>query len=235
MVPNFQHAIEGAAPVGIMETTKMRNQYKFSDDRHSFLALWDLPSVGAVSTPNSNYFEGQMLYAFDCILLLKANRFTRFDVDICRQALEYNIPLILVLNKGDQDVQSSKKLRAHQLGRRLNKEEYDEIIPYTIANLKANASAELTSTEGASGKHFDKLPMFAIAAHSYRDQINGMLDPNDCPPLEAQELMECIFSSALSRLQQIDVTRTKTDCSVSLLNTNHSVILSSCSEQSIFL
>ncbi|CAF1177502.1 unnamed protein product [Didymodactylos carnosus] len=106
MRPNFQHAIEGAAPVGIMETTKMRNQYKSSDDRLSFLTLWDLPSVGAMSTPNSNYFEDQMLYAFDCILLLKANRFTQFDIDICRQALEYNIPLILVLNKGDQDVES---------------------------------------------------------------------------------------------------------------------------------
>lgn len=211
MRANFQHVREGPAPVGIMETTKRCNQYKSSDDRLSCLTLWDLPSVGATATSNSNYFEDQMLYAFDCILLLKANRFTRFDIEICRQALEYNIPLILVLNKADQDVESSKKIRVHHLGRRLNKEEYDEAISFTIANLKANAWAELTSIEGASGKHFDKLPMFVIAAHSYRDQINGMLGPSDCPPLETAELMECIFSSVLSRLQQIDVTQTNTN------------------------
>ena len=189
----------------------MRNQYKSSDDRLSFLTLWDSPSVGTMSTPNSNYFEGQMLYAFDCILLLKANRFTQFDIDICRQALEYNVPLILVLNKGDQDVESSKKIRAHHLRRRLSKEEYDETISYTIQKLKANASAELTSMEGASGKHYDTLPMYVIAAHSYRDQINGMLDPNDCPPLETLELIECILSRVLSRLKEIDVIQTKKD------------------------
>lgn len=68
------------------------------------LTLWDLPSADTISNPEKTCFEKLQLHVFDCLLLLRAGRFTQVDVTICQQALKHKVPIVIVLNKANQDI-----------------------------------------------------------------------------------------------------------------------------------
>jgi len=202
MNDNFVYKEDGSAPVGIMETTRKTMPYRWPQNQMPHLTLWDLPAVGKMSNPDRRYFEEIGLYAFDCILLLRAGRFTEFDVAICQQALKYKIPIVLVLSKGDQDVSSSQKIKIHNLGRKLTEDEFQQLIPQTISTLKTNGLAELMSIPGGNKYNLNKIPMFVVAAQSYRDRLNHQLDPQDCPPLETHKLLEYCLTLVTDHLQK---------------------------------
>lgn len=194
----FIHQQDGSAPVGIMETTKNVASYQWPRNAMPHVTLWDMPAVGASSSRDQNYFEEQELYAFDCLLLLRAGRFTQFDVAICQQARQYQIPIVLVISKGDQDVENNKKIKVRQLRRRLTDDEDNALVSKTKATLKENAIAELNSirTSDASNVH-DTPPIFVIAAQHYRDALNGTLQPGDVSPLETEELINHFLVAAI--------------------------------------
>ncbi|CAF1030864.1 unnamed protein product [Rotaria sordida] len=205
MTNDFVHNEDGSAPVGITETTRKSMAYRWwIQNRERYVTLWDLPAAGTISNPDVNYFEEIGLYAFDCILLLRAGRFTQFDLTICQQALKYKIPIVLVINKGDQDVSSNKKINIRQLGRQLTKDEYEEVISQTKATLKENALAELKSIRNGDGSKLHELPMFVIAAQSYRDQLNHKWDPQDSPALETENLLEHCLIVIVDHLMKSD-------------------------------
>jgi hypothetical protein len=208
---NFTYKEDGSAPVGIMETTRKVTRYRWPQNLMPFATLWDLPAAGTISSPDTTYFEEQTLYAFDCLLLLRAGRFTQFDVAICQQARKYQIPIVLAISKGDQDVESYRKMKTRKLGRKLTADEYQEIISQTKITLKENALAELTSIRSSDSSSLHEIPpMFVIAAQSYRDQLNDVLVAQDCPPLETKDLLEHCLSVVTDYREKTNVDYNKT-------------------------
>lgn len=204
MGPHYIYQEDGPAPVGIMETTKIPTKYRWPGNEVPLVTLWDMPATGTFSGSDMSYFEREHLYAFDCLLLLRAGRFTQFDAAICQQASQNNIPLILVSSKGDQDIQSFKKIRMQNLRRRLSPEEYQELIVEVKRNVKGNASTELRSLRGFQLDNLQEIPMFIIAAQSYRDEMLGLLGTEDCPSLETKDLLEYCFRSVVEHRQKVD-------------------------------
>lgn len=102
----------GAAHVGETEVTTEITKYLHPAAPH--LALWDIPGAGTLKQPENTYFRENMLYAFDLILILSADRFLDIDFQIAVQAKEYSKPFAFVRTKADLSlramVRRNKKL-----------------------------------------------------------------------------------------------------------------------------
>ncbi|CAF0960723.1 unnamed protein product [Adineta ricciae] len=132
--------------------------------------------------PTETYFQDNNLRAANCLLLLSNDRFTEFDISICRQAVQYKIPVIMVISKGGQMVDCERKFKEMELDRKLTVGEFQEIIRNTVKTLKNNVERELKLRNISSIAH---IPLFVIEAHSFR-QPNS----HDCPPLETEQLLD---------------------------------------------
>ncbi|CAF1562946.1 unnamed protein product, partial [Didymodactylos carnosus] len=181
----FIYIDTGSAPSGINETTQAPACYRWPNNELPYLSLWDLPGGGTQKHPAETYFEDKTLYAFDCLLLLKAGRFTSLDVQIFKKAVEYKMPIAVVMTKADQDINNRTKTKARELGRKLTKDEYKSLIEETIRMLKNNAKEELISA-GCAEPTLNA--MFVVSAISYRDEKMNLLDDNDCPSLETEKV-----------------------------------------------
>ncbi|CAF3613095.1 unnamed protein product [Rotaria socialis] len=212
MKHGFIHIEDGPAPVGIMDTTMEPMKYRWPQNTVPCVTLWDLPVVRSMASVNTDYFEEQGLYAFDCLLLLRAGRFTQFDLLICNRAHQYKIPVVLVITKGDQDVESNRKIKRRQLGRQLTAEEDEQVISKTKAMLKENATAELSAIRSRSTNTLVEIPpIFVVAPQSYRDQLNGVLDLGGCPPLETTQLTEHFLTAIVNYRSQTTGDNDKTN------------------------
>lgn len=137
-----------------------------------------------------------MLYAFDCLLLLKYGRFTQLDIDIYRNAVKYNIPIAIVMTKADIDVDNEAKLRFGRPFRKLGKNEQEILIEETIRKLKNNAKNELVEAKCPEPPDNS---LFVVAVQSYRDQLLGPLEEDDFPSLETENLFKACCHIALYR------------------------------------
>eukprot|EP00249_Psilotum_nudum_P011228 c23036_g1_i1 orf=109-831(+) len=94
-----------AAPVGETETTSVIRKYAHPTNPQ--IAFWDVPGAGTLHHPQSTYFNDKMLYAFDGILLVSADRFMQVDFEIAKKAKEFHRPCAFVLTKADVAVKSA--------------------------------------------------------------------------------------------------------------------------------
>lgn len=65
---------EGAARVGVVETTNEPTPYEHPDFPN--LKIWDLPGVGTPNYPRSSYLEKIQFTRYDFFLILSRTRFT---------------------------------------------------------------------------------------------------------------------------------------------------------------
>ncbi|CAF1030882.1 unnamed protein product [Rotaria sordida] len=192
----FVYAIDGPAPTGISETTQAPARYRWPNNVFPYLTIWDLPGGNTQTHPAETYFEDKVLYAFDCLLLLKYGRFTQLDIDIYRKAVKCNIPIAIVMTKGDVDIDNEAKLRFSRPFRKLSKNECKILIEETTRKLKCDATNELVK---AGCPEPPDNSMFVVAAQSYRDQLLALLEENDFPPLETEKLFEACSNIAVYR------------------------------------
>jgi hypothetical protein len=109
-----------SAAVDITETTMIVKRYRFPRGQFPHVAIWDLSGGGTQAHPAETYFEDKLLYAFDCLLLLSANRFSELEVSIARRAQKFRTPVVLVITKGDRNFADEQRYEKTQLGRPLN-------------------------------------------------------------------------------------------------------------------
>ncbi|CAF3306487.1 unnamed protein product [Rotaria socialis] len=192
----FVYIDSGPAPSGINETTMMPTHYCWPNNEFPYLSIWDMPGGGTQKHPGETYFDDKTLYAFDCLLLLKSGRFTQLDTDIYRKAVEYKIPIAIVLTKADNDIKSRVKIKTAELRRKLTKIEYAALMDETIRQLKNNVKSELMA---AGFPEPNLSAVFVVAAQSYRDEKLGYLDDIDCPPLETEKLFLACCHIAIYR------------------------------------
>ena len=97
----------GPAKIGQVECTKEYQKYVHPQCKH--LVLWDLPGAGSVTHGGRTYFKDKALYAFDCLIIVMADRLMHLDLHLINVASMYGLPTVLVRTKIDQDFEGKRR------------------------------------------------------------------------------------------------------------------------------
>ena len=133
---------------------------------------------------SETYFNDQMLYAFDCLLLLTTNRFTEADFHIIRQACHFQTPVVLVITKVDQEI-------VDELGDHREKS-MQEAIDNVSQDLKQALRQELIAVDPI----LIDVPIYTVAAKQFRREMNDQIANDECPSLEMWPLIADCLSRA---------------------------------------
>ena len=98
---------EGAAPVGVKETTLDIQSY--SHPCNPFLQFWDLPGVGTNCYPRETYLTDIDVDRYDFFLLITAGRFTENDTWLGKELHKRNKKYFFVRTKIGIDISNNKK------------------------------------------------------------------------------------------------------------------------------
>jgi len=102
---------EGAAQVGVTETTAAPTPYALPDsgafasipNRDSY-RFWDIPGAGTPDQPADTYVSEMGLRHFDAVILVIGQRFTEVALTLLVHLRRFRVPVLLVRNKVDQDI-----------------------------------------------------------------------------------------------------------------------------------
>ncbi|XP_045168926.2 T-cell-specific guanine nucleotide triphosphate-binding protein 2-like [Mercenaria mercenaria] len=98
---------EGAAPVGVVETTA--NPTPYSHPENKSLIMWDLPGVGTPNFPRDRYLEKIQFGKYDFFLIFAASRFTENDMWLAQQIRQAGKHFYFIRTKLDLDISDDKK------------------------------------------------------------------------------------------------------------------------------
>ncbi|XP_027256142.1 interferon-inducible GTPase 1 isoform X2 [Cricetulus griseus] len=127
------HEDEGAAAVGVVETTMKRTPYKHP--KIKTLTLWDLPGIGTMKFPPKDYLEKVKFQEYDFFILVSATHFTKLELDLAKAIRFMKKNYYLVRTKIDVDLENEKKNKPHTFDR---KEILQKMENYYINTLKTN-------------------------------------------------------------------------------------------------
>lgn len=199
---DFVYKEDDPAPIDFTQTTTKPTRYRWPANFFPYVAIWDMSSGDTPKHPTNTYFQDNQLHRFACLLLLINERFTEFDIAICRQAVQYEIPVIMVITKVGQVVDSERKFKEMELERKLTEHEFQEVIHNTVGTLKNNIARELQEHNINQIAH---IPLFVIEAHSFRQP-----DLYNCPPLETEQLLDYCMKMMASNENRYSKTNTST-------------------------
>ncbi|XP_021006746.1 interferon-inducible GTPase 1-like isoform X1 [Mus caroli] len=100
---------EGAAEVGVIETTMKRTSYKHP--KIETLTLWDLPGIGTQKFPPKTYLEEVNFKEYDFFIIVSATRFTKLEVDLAKAITIMKKNYYFVRTKVDIDVENERKTK----------------------------------------------------------------------------------------------------------------------------
>ncbi|CAF1150617.1 unnamed protein product [Adineta ricciae] len=182
-----------AARVGETQTTRETRPYGFIEGHElDFVRYWDHAGCGTFDHPTENYFRQNLLYAFDCILLVTASGLGEYERTILEHARRFETDVVIVINKADDRVQSKLRRRPRHLGqpdvnaRRL-------IIQETIDEAKASITEELRNIQQ------EQVPVFVVSAHKWRDYQFSHSEEDKDLSMEIVPMIEYILNAAFRR------------------------------------
>jgi predicted GTPase len=142
---------EKVAAVGVVETTAAAQEFRHGAKG---LILVDLPGVGTANWPRASYIERLGLLAYDCFLLVTAERFTENDLFLYRELSARGKPCFVLRNKFDRAVADA----AHDSG--LAEAEARQQIEDDIrANLQPAAVDRIYLTSARQPTRYDLGPL----------------------------------------------------------------------------
>ncbi|XP_059102343.1 interferon-inducible GTPase 1-like [Peromyscus eremicus] len=106
---------EGAAEVGVVETTKWRTPYKHP--KIKTLTLWDLPGIGTVNFPPKDYLEKVKLQEYDFFIIVSATCFTKLELDLAKAIRFMKKNYYFVRTKVDIDLNNEKESKPRTFDR----------------------------------------------------------------------------------------------------------------------
>jgi len=98
---------EGAAPVGVTETTMEPRGFEHPDN--PMLKFWDLPGVGTDRFPRQTYLSDIDVDRYDFFLLITADRFTENDTWLGNEFRKRNKKYFFVRTKIEDEISNDKK------------------------------------------------------------------------------------------------------------------------------
>ncbi|CAF1504995.1 unnamed protein product [Adineta ricciae] len=124
---------EGAAKVGVTETTKEPRAY--SHPNNELMKFWDLPGAGTPSFPKESYLERIGFDKFDFFLIVTHKRFTETDAQLAQEITNKGKQFFFVRTHIQQDIDNDKK--AHPKKHKKEQELVNEILRDLKENLRA--------------------------------------------------------------------------------------------------
>ncbi|KAG7255311.1 hypothetical protein CRUP_028200 [Coryphaenoides rupestris] len=122
---------EGAAPTGVVETTREPRSYPHP--RYPNVTLWDLPGIGTTRFPAKKYLESVEFEKFDFFIILSADRFRENDAMLAQEIRKMDKKFYFVRSKIDNDLRAEKRSQ-----RNYNEEKtLQQIREYCIKGLEA--------------------------------------------------------------------------------------------------
>lgn len=100
---------EGAAPVGIEETTKALKKYEWTLPNVTKIELFDLPGVGIKNFSHESYAEKTEMSRYDFFVIVSSERFTDHDAWTANKIKNMNKPFVFVKTKVDHDIANEQR------------------------------------------------------------------------------------------------------------------------------
>ncbi|XP_078268194.1 interferon-inducible GTPase 5-like [Rhinoraja longicauda] len=97
---------EGAAEIGVTETTMERTPYKHPDFPN--VCFWDLPGAGTTTFPVKDYVSKMEFTTYDFFIIISHTRFTENDAMIAKEIKNLEKKFYFVRSKIDNDIHSLK-------------------------------------------------------------------------------------------------------------------------------
>lgn len=152
---------KGAAPVGLVETHIPDGAAAYSW-KFEHLKLFDMEGAGIPRNPSATYYHDKCLGAFDALVLV-TDTITEGDVAVCKSALEFQQPVLVVRSRCDDVLKS----RCRQ----------DPVACPTMAaaaeELRRVFSDNVNSTLHAAGvgDHVPSTNIFLLSSHFLLDSL----------------------------------------------------------------
>ncbi|XP_028630103.1 interferon-inducible GTPase 1-like [Grammomys surdaster] len=100
------HEDEGAAQVGVEETTMKRTSYKHP--KIKTLTVWDLPGIGTQKFPPKTYLEEVKFKEYDFFVIVSVTRFTKLELELAKAIGMMKKNYYFVRTKVDDDLKNEK-------------------------------------------------------------------------------------------------------------------------------
>ena len=93
---------DGAAKVGVVETTKEAMKFKHPDNEN--IVFVDLPGIGTPNFPEKKYYKTVGLKDYDTFLILTSDRFTENDLKLAKKVKEMAKSFFFIRTKIKRDL-----------------------------------------------------------------------------------------------------------------------------------
>ncbi|XP_074548514.1 interferon-inducible GTPase 5-like [Halichoeres trimaculatus] len=100
---------EGAAPTGVVETTKEVTPYPHPNFPN--ITLWDLPGIGTMKFPAAEYLKKVGFERFDFFIIVSADRFRENDVKLAKEIQRMEKKFYFVRSKIDNNIRDERRKR----------------------------------------------------------------------------------------------------------------------------
>ncbi|XP_005376102.1 PREDICTED: interferon-inducible GTPase 1-like [Chinchilla lanigera] len=125
------HEEEGAAEVGVVETTMKKTPYQHP--KYPNVTFWDLPGTGTPKFTPDTYLETVGFASFDFFIIISCSRFTLNDAVLAQKIKETGKKFYFVRSKVDNDLYNEQKTKPQSFKR---KRVLQQIRDYCLANLR---------------------------------------------------------------------------------------------------
>ncbi|XP_060552230.1 interferon-inducible GTPase 1-like [Ruditapes philippinarum] len=98
---------EGAAAVGVVETTKYGCKYTYPDNPN--VAIWDLPGVGTQKFSRDTYLKDMNFARFNVVLIVSSGRVLENDIWLGKELRAFRTNIIFVRTKIDIDLRNANR------------------------------------------------------------------------------------------------------------------------------
>ncbi|KAL1764638.1 interferon-inducible GTPase 1-like [Sigmodon hispidus] len=104
-----RHEEEGAAQIGVVETTMERHSY--THPNIPSVVFWDLPGIGTTNFPPGEYLEKMKFHEYDFFIIISATRFKKNDIDLAKAISMMKKDFYFVRTKVDSDLKNEEKCK----------------------------------------------------------------------------------------------------------------------------
>ncbi|XP_038186505.1 interferon-inducible GTPase 1-like [Arvicola amphibius] len=109
------HEEEGAAEIGVVETTMERHPYTHPNIPN--VVFWDLPGIGTTNFPPKDYLEKMKFNEYDFFIIVSATRFKKNDIDLAKAIQKMKKDFYFVRTKVDSDLKNEKEFKPRTFNR----------------------------------------------------------------------------------------------------------------------
>ncbi|EHB06930.1 Interferon-inducible GTPase 1 [Heterocephalus glaber] len=124
------HGEEGAADVGVVETTMKKTPYQHP--KYPNVTFWDLPGTGTARFAPDTYLETVGFASFDFFIIISSSRFSLSDALLAQKIKELGKKFYFVRAKVDSDLDNEQKAKPQSFKR---ERVLQHIRDYCLANL----------------------------------------------------------------------------------------------------